>query len=400
TDVNGKAGVCWTLGASAGTNTVTATPTFGGDAPNGVVFVDASGNLESGVQFNATADLIPTTATATGVTAIYDGLAHAGSGSCSNNLTPAYSYNTIDGSAPTAAGSYTLTVTCGGSAPYLVSTNTAPVVITQAASTTAVSCPASIAYSAGTNQNPCTATATGPGGLSTPQTVAYTPSTLHDAGAYTATATFAGDGNHSGSTGSSGFTITKIPATATAGSGTMIYGGSVPALPCTVGGLLAPDAGAVSCTTSVPGTIAAGVNITTPVLVPSAPVDYAVSPSNGTLTVRYLQSQCFTFPLSQSPPSTAFYVKQGLVVPVVCWLKSANGALVGNATGNITVQDMGAAATGPGTVVFQQDNAFQLGLLHDYEYWLSTSSLLSGHYYLVTATWNDGSTTTGWFYLK
>lgn len=38
TDVNGKAGVCWTLGPNLGSNTVIATPHVGGDAPAGVAF--------------------------------------------------------------------------------------------------------------------------------------------------------------------------------------------------------------------------------------------------------------------------------------------------------------------------------------------------------------------------
>ncbi|MCE9600897.1 MAG: hypothetical protein K8S21_01620 [Gemmatimonadetes bacterium] len=42
TGVNGRAGACWTLGTTAGLNTIRATPGAGGDAPDGVVFVPAS----------------------------------------------------------------------------------------------------------------------------------------------------------------------------------------------------------------------------------------------------------------------------------------------------------------------------------------------------------------------
>jgi hypothetical protein len=38
----GKAGVCWTMGSTTGTNTVVATPTAGGDAPLGVTFSPAN----------------------------------------------------------------------------------------------------------------------------------------------------------------------------------------------------------------------------------------------------------------------------------------------------------------------------------------------------------------------
>ncbi len=475
TDTNGKAAVCWTLGPNAGTNTVTATPTFGGDAPAGVVFVDAAGTVESGIQFNATADLIPTTATATGDTAVYDGLAHPGTGSCSNSLTPALSYSTAGGSAPVDAGSYALTVTCGsGSTVYQVSTDTATIVITpakpvvavscpdsvvytgaaltpcsatvkapnldltptpsytdntnvgtatatvtfaamrnytpatgsstfritKATSTTAVSCPASLPYSAGATQNPCTASATGAGGLSATLTVTYTPTTLHDAGGYTASATFAGDTNHVGSSGSATFTIAKLPATATAGSGTMLYGGTVPSLPCTIGGLLAADAGAVTCATSAPPTLLPGLNATTPVITPSAPTNYAVTPVPGTLAVHYVQNNCFSSPIYSSQPPTKSSQKLGSNLPIKCTLLDANGNAVTGANGNLTVLDMGLNGSGPGVTVFHLDNAFSPQANKNYSYGFDTSILSSGHFYIVTANWNDGSTTTGWFYVK
>ncbi|HEX8725496.1 MAG TPA: hypothetical protein VF737_08920, partial [Gemmatimonadaceae bacterium] len=475
TDVNGQAGVCWTLGPNAGTNTVTATPTFGGDAPAGVVFLDGSGATESGVQFTATADLIPTTATATGDTTTYDGLAHAGSGICSNSLTPALTYNTTGGSAPVDAGPYTLIVTCGaGSTVYKTSTDTAtilirpavPVVtvacpdsiaytgspltpctatvkapnlnltptptysantgvgfavatvnfaatrnyaaakgttsfrITKATSAVAVSCPATVPYSAGANQTPCTASASGAGGLSAALTVTYAPTPLHDAGSYTASAVFAGDTNHYGSSGSATFAVTKLTATATAGSGTMLYGGSVPVLPCTVTGLLTPDAGAVACTTAAPATLLPGLNTTTPVVSPAAPANYHVTPVNGTLAVHYVQSSCFASPIYSSQPPTKSYQKLGSKLPIKCTLLTATGTAVTNATGNLTVTDMGTSGSGPGVVVFRLTNAFSQDSNKNYSYGFNTSILTSGHFYIVTAVWNDGSTTIGWFYVK
>ncbi len=487
TDANGSAGVCWTLGPNAGPNAVTGTPSFGGDAPSGVVFLDASGNTLHGYTFTATADLIPTTAGATGASVPYDGLAHPGTGSCSNGLTPAYSYTTIDSSAPVNAGSYTLTVTCGaGSTMYAVSTATATIVITPAPTTTTLSCPAEtytgspveactatvtgpnglnqpvtlVNYSNNTNagtasasatyaatnnyqtstgtatftiglassstavscpatapydaavQNPCTATATGAGGLSASVPVSYAPTTVRDAGGYTASATYSGDANHTGSSGGpASFTITKLPATATAGSGTMSYAGPVPSLPCVVGGLLSPDAGTVTCTTSVPGTLVPGVNVTTPIVSPPAPPDYAVAPVNGTLTVIYVQSGCFASPISSSMPSSTSKSnpKQGTSVTVKCRLLDATGRPVVTAYGNLLVQDKGTNGQATASTVFSGTNVFTVsndgnfdGDDGFYSYSLATSStgFVSGHYYFVTATWNDGSTTTGWFYLK
>ena len=155
TDVNANASVCWTLGATPGTNTVVATPAPGGDAPVGVFF---NGTFT----FTATAKQITPTAGATGGTFPYDGLAHPGSGTCSNSLTPALSYSG-DGSVPTNAGAYTLTVTCGAGNPlYVTVTTTATIQITAATTTTAISCPASAVFT-GSPLTPCTATVTGPG---------------------------------------------------------------------------------------------------------------------------------------------------------------------------------------------------------------------------------------------
>jgi hypothetical protein len=323
TNAGGKAAVCWTLGPAAGTNRVTATPAFGGDAPDGVIFVDGSGHVETGVEFTATADLIPTTAAATGETVPYDGLAHPGTAGCSHGLTPARSYDTPDGSAPSAIGSYTLTVTCGaGSTAYAVSTAAATIV------------------------------------------------------------------------------ITRRPATATAGSGTMSYGGSVPTLPCTVTGLLAADAGTVTCTTSVPATLVPGLNVTTAVVSPSAPAHYAMSTVTGTLAVRYVKSDCFASPIYSSQPPTKSAQKLGSNLPIKCTLLTASGGAATNASGDLTITDMGATGAGPGTVVFHLNAAFAPQENKNYSYGFDTSILTSGHFYIVSSAWNDGSTTTGWFYVK
>ncbi len=474
TDVNGQAAVCWTLGDTAGTNTVTATPTYGGDAPQGVIFVGASGSQETGVEFTATADLITTTATATGDTVTYDGLAHDGSGSCSNGLTPELSYNTTDGSAPVNAGPYTFTVTCGGGNVYAVSTATGPILInpatpvvavscpdsaiytgsaltpctatatapklnltptptytnntavgtatatvslaaggnytaasgsatfriTKAASTTAVSCPTSIVYSAGLKGPGCTGTATGVGGLTQAVAVTYTPSTVRDVGTYTASATYGGDPNHFGSTGSTTFSVTKLGATATAGSDSMQYGGTVPSISCTVVGLLSPDTGSVTCTTSVPATLVPGNNVTTPVVSPTNPTNYAMTLVNGNLAVRYVQNDCFASPIYSSQPPTKSYQKIGSNLPIKCTLQTATGSAVTGATGSLRIQDMGTDGNSPGVVVLDQDNVFVQQNNKNYSYGFDTSNLTSGHYYEVTAYWNDGSTTTGWFYAK
>ena len=83
-------------------------------------------------------------------------------------------------------------------------------VISQASSITTVSCPLSVTYN-GSAQTPCTASVTGAGGLSLTPTVTHSNNT--DAGTASASYAFTGDANHTGSTDSKNFTISKAPST-------------------------------------------------------------------------------------------------------------------------------------------------------------------------------------------
>src|SRR4029453_13403430 len=76
--------------------------------------------------------------------------------------------------------------------------------ITKAASTVTVTCPASVTYT-GSAQTPCSASATGAGGLAEPLTGPYSTNT--NAGTATASASYAGDANHLGNSGSKDFEI-------------------------------------------------------------------------------------------------------------------------------------------------------------------------------------------------
>ena len=133
----------------------------------------------------------------------------------------AYANNTNTG---TASVSYTY----AGTANVNSSTGSATFAITKANSSTVITCPASV-VATGSALTPCTATSTGVGGLSVTTTVNYTNNI--DAGTATATATFAGDSNHLGSTATPvSFTI-KAPVTVTAASPANItYGASLPAI--------------------------------------------------------------------------------------------------------------------------------------------------------------------------
>ena len=221
---------------------------------------------------------------------------------------------------------------------------------------------------------------------------------LTGAGSCAVLATQAGDGALylAATPVSRSFSIAKRAATATAGSGSVVLGGST-SLPCTVSGLLAGDAGSVTCTTSVPATTNGGTFATTPVVSPTNPVNYAVTPVNGTLNVTYVQQNCFAEPIKSlaNPPTTSGITK-GATVQVRCTLLAANGTAVSNARGDIRVQDYNTGAQ-----VLSVANAFQLSS-GTYSYKLSTSAsgFVKGNFYRVTASWNDGSTTVGWFYLN
>lgn len=398
TDVAGKAGICWTLGTTTGDNTVAATPTFGGDAPDGVTFSPA------GLTFTATAFKITPTASATGGAFSYDGAAHPGSGTCSDGLTPDVSYT--GGAVPVNAGAYTVTVTCGaGLLIYNTVTATADLTITPAMTATTVSCPASVPYTGGA-QTPCTASVTGAAGLN--QSLAVSYANNQNAGTATASASYAATSNYQASSGSVTFAITKLAASATTGSATIEFGSSVPSLPCTVTGLLASESGAVTCVASVPPVTGAGTYSVVPALTPASPVNYSVTLVSGTLTVLpYVQVGCFSSPVYSVMPPSKSSQRQGSNLPVKCTLTNQAGVPVTTASGNIAVYDVGTAAATPpaepapnATPVFAGTNVFSVSNGGNYSYGLTTDNLISGHYYYVIATWSDQTTTKGWFRIK
>jgi hypothetical protein len=110
-------------------------------------------------------------------------------------------------SAPVDAGSYQAAARFAGNANYNgKQSSPATITINKASSTTTVSCPASVTYN-GVAQTPCTASVSGVGGLNQSLTVGYTNNL--NAGTATASATFAGDANHTGSSDTKTFTINK-----------------------------------------------------------------------------------------------------------------------------------------------------------------------------------------------
>lgn len=124
------------------------------------------------------------------------------------------------GGTGTNAGSYPATVNCATSTNYNAASGLAAgnFVINQVSSTTAVSCPTSVTYT-GVAQTPCSVSVTGAGGLSLTPAPTYLNNT--NAGINTASAsyTYAGDTNHTGSSDSKNFSINKANADCTGISG-------------------------------------------------------------------------------------------------------------------------------------------------------------------------------------
>ncbi|MCX5768608.1 MAG: MBG domain-containing protein, partial [Gemmatimonadetes bacterium] len=241
-------------------------------------------------------------------------------------------------------------------------------------------------------------------------TVSGNTVTLTGAGNCTITASQAGNGNFAAATPvPQTFAIAQKAATATAGSGSMNFGSAVPSLPCVVSGLLGSDA--VTCSTTVPA-ITVGTLVTTASLnAAAAATNYLWNYVDGALVVNslvYTQYNCFASPMT-STAAAAKTAEHNSTVPLKCKLLDGSGRPVSTAKGNLTVQDKGKDGTTNGSTVFSATNVFRYMTSDDadegqnyYQYNLSTStnSYTRGHYYLVTATWTDGSTTKGWIFVK
>ena len=157
---------------------------------------------------------------------VYNGLAKTpcsatvtGAGGLNQSLSVSYSDNVHAGTT-TASASY------AGDANHNPSSDSETFIIDKADSTTTVACAAGPFVYNGSAQTPCSASATGAGGLN--QSLAVSYGNNINAGTATASATFAGDANHTGSSGSTSFRIDKASSTTTVScpSGPFVYNGS------------------------------------------------------------------------------------------------------------------------------------------------------------------------------
>lgn len=146
----------------------------------------------------------------------YDGNAHTATSTITGVNGEALAGLDLTGTTHTYAGSYTDTWTFTDiTGNYNNGTGTVTDSIAQAPSTTTVYCPMTVIYN-GMAQTPCTAAATGVGGLNAALPVGYSANV--SAGPVTASASFRGDANHTGSLGSAMFTINPATTATTVGS--------------------------------------------------------------------------------------------------------------------------------------------------------------------------------------
>src|SRR5262249_46734232 len=184
------------------------------------------------------------TTTVTVADATFDGSPHggtavaAGAGGLNQSLSVSYSGRNAttygpSTTAPTNAGDYTASATFSGDANHTGSSDSKDFSISKATSTTTVTV-ANATYDGLPHGG--TATATGAGALNQSLTVTYSgrnattygPSTPAptNAGDYTASATFAGDANHTGSNDTKDFSIAKASSATTVTAVDATYDGA------------------------------------------------------------------------------------------------------------------------------------------------------------------------------
>jgi hypothetical protein len=133
----------------------------------------------------------------------------------------------------TNVGRATASYTWPGDASHASSSDSKTFDITQVSSSVTVNCPISVGYT-GAALTPCTATITGAGLNSTVPLQSSDYSNNINVGIANASYTFAGDANHTGSSNSATFGITKRAENVTAASPSITYGDSVPTVSYTI----------------------------------------------------------------------------------------------------------------------------------------------------------------------
>lgn len=179
------------------------------------------------------------TTTVTGDTFTYDGTTHtggsatvSGAGTITGNAVLTYTGDQVN------AGSYTVTATYAGDANHTGSSGSATITIEKASSTTTVTGD-TFTYD-GTTHTGGSFVIVGAGTVTGTAVLTYSGDQVN-AGSYTVTATYAGDANHTGSSGSATSTINRRAASVTPNPATKTFGDEDPTLTGTLTGFLAAD---------------------------------------------------------------------------------------------------------------------------------------------------------------
>jgi hypothetical protein len=374
--------------------TATASASFAGDANHNSSSDSKTFTISAAP--STTVVTCPTNVTYNGSTQTPCSASVSGAGGLSQVLTVNYINNTNAGTA-TASASF------AGDANHNSSSDSKNFTIDQAASTTTVTCPASVTYN-GSAQTPCSALATGVGGLSQALTVSYVNNT--NAGSATANASFAGDANHTGSNGTKNFTINKALPTLTVTGGSYLFdGNSHPATATAkgIGGVVIMGSFSFTYNGSATAPVNVGTYSVSASFTSSNPnYDNAVAINSATITIGAWMLKGFYAPVDMNGVFNT--VKSGSTVPLKFEVFSGNteftdvGAIKSLTYGQIAcvvsapVDEIETTATGS-TALRYDSTAGQF--IYNWK-----TSGAAGTCLRVTLTTDDGSVLQAYFKLK
>jgi len=318
-----------------------------------------SGSLMIGKAGSTVTVSCPTTATTfTGAAITPCSASAAGVGLTSAvSLTPTYSNNTNVGSASASA-------TWPGDANHTGNSGAANFDISKASSTVTVSCPTTGTTYTGVAITPCSASATG-AGITTSIPVTPTYSNNVNAGTATANATYDGDANHTGNSGTANFTIDKAASTVTVScptTATTFTGSAI--TPCsasaTGAGITAPisvtpvnysnniNVGSATANASYAGDANHTGN--------SGTANFDISKASSSVTVS-CSAGPFVYNGSPFTPCTASATGAGITTPIFVAPSYSNNTNAGMATANATYAGDANHTGNSGTANFTIDKA-------------------------------------------